>query len=83
MSRGVGNEMLGRFVIPFEVAGILLTAALVGAVALARSEEPDEPARLGAVANLRTGTTAGPGRIPNGHPASPAVARLSPSSETP
>jgi NADH-quinone oxidoreductase subunit J len=85
MSRGVGNEMLGRFVIPFEVAGILLTAALVGAVALARSEETDEPARMGAVADLRTGTTAGPGMLSNGHssPAAspPAGTRLSPSRE--
>ena len=28
-----------RYVVPFEVAGLLLTAALVGAIALARREE--------------------------------------------
>jgi NADH-quinone oxidoreductase subunit J len=42
MSRAVGIEMLQRFVVPFEVAGLLLTAALVGAIALAQSETGDE-----------------------------------------
>src|SRR4051812_37916672 len=47
----VGNHMMTRYVIPFEVAGLLLTAALVGAIAVARHEGPDEyPSRRGAVA---------------------------------
>jgi NADH-quinone oxidoreductase subunit J len=42
MARAVGNELLTRYVVGFEVAGLLLTAALVGAIALAHREE-DEP----------------------------------------
>lgn len=43
MGKAVGDEMMTRFVIPFEVAGLLLTAALVGAIALAHREGDDEP----------------------------------------
>jgi NADH-quinone oxidoreductase subunit J len=43
MGKAVGDEMMTRFVIPFEVAGLLLTAALVGAIALAYREGDDEP----------------------------------------
>ncbi len=42
MARTVGNELMTRYVVGFEVAGLLLTAALVGAIALAHREE-DEP----------------------------------------
>ena len=42
MARTVGNELMTRYVVAFEVAGLLLTAALVGAIALAHREE-DEP----------------------------------------
>jgi NADH-quinone oxidoreductase subunit J len=41
MARTVGNELLTRYVVAFEVAGLLLTAALVGAIALAHREEPE------------------------------------------
>jgi NADH-quinone oxidoreductase subunit J len=43
MGKAVGDEMMTRFVVPFEVAGLLLTAALVGAIALAYREGDDEP----------------------------------------
>lgn len=43
MAPALGVELMTRWVIPFELAGLLLTAALVGAVALARSEQTDEP----------------------------------------
>lgn len=44
MARAVGNELMTRYVVAFEVAGLLLTAALVGAIALAhREEEPAGP----------------------------------------
>ena len=42
--RTVGNELMTRYAVAFEVAGLLLTAALVGAIALAHREE-DEPSR--------------------------------------
>ncbi len=49
MGLAVGYEMMTRFVVPFEVAGLLLTAALVGAIALAHREGDEEPAaQLGA-----------------------------------
>jgi len=60
MGRVVGVEMLTRYVIAFEVAGLLLTAALVGAIALARSGDEETP-REGAIAAVEPGTTAGPG----------------------
>jgi NADH:ubiquinone oxidoreductase subunit 6 (subunit J) len=47
MARTVGNELMTRYVVGFEVAGLLLTVALVGAIALAHREEaePDAPSR--------------------------------------
>jgi len=39
MGRTLGNELMGRFAVPFEIAGLLLTAALIGSIALARQEE--------------------------------------------
>jgi NADH-quinone oxidoreductase subunit J len=46
MARTVGNELMTRYAVGFEVAGLLLTAALVGAIALAHREEiePGAPA---------------------------------------
>jgi len=47
MARTVGNELMTRYVVGFEDAGLLLTVALVGAIALAHREEaePDAPSR--------------------------------------
>ncbi len=39
MAAVVGDELMKRYVIAFEVAGLLLTAALVGAIAIAHREE--------------------------------------------
>ena len=47
MGRLVGREMVNRYAVPFEVAGLLLTAALVGAVALAHRDVEDEAAGKG------------------------------------
>jgi NADH-quinone oxidoreductase subunit J len=47
MGRWIGNDLVNRFAVPFEVAGLLLTAALIGAVALAQGE-PDEDRPSGA-----------------------------------
>ncbi len=62
MGRAVGIEMMTRYVVPFEVAGLLLTAALVGAIALAQADGPDDKPRTGAIATVRTGTTQGDGQ---------------------
>ena len=51
MAKVVGDELMTRYVIAFEVAGLLLTAALVGAIAVAHREEvepaPPRGARAG------------------------------------
>ena len=59
MGKAVGDEMLTRYVVPFEVAGLLLTAALVGAIALAHREGDDHSPRLGAIETVTAGTTEG------------------------
>jgi len=43
MAKVVGHELMTRYMVAFEVAGLLLTAALVGAIAIAHREE-DDPA---------------------------------------
>jgi NADH-quinone oxidoreductase subunit J len=43
MTRDLGLELMERWCLPFELAGLLLTAALVGAVALARPREVPAP----------------------------------------
>jgi NADH-quinone oxidoreductase subunit J len=64
MGKAVGDEMMTRFVIPFEVAGLLLTAALVGAIALAfREGEESLLIRLRAEATGTTGTAGALGTI--------------------
>jgi NADH-quinone oxidoreductase subunit J len=48
MGETVGVELVNRYAVPFEVAGLLLTAALVGAIALAhRDTEEETRARRG------------------------------------
>ena len=51
MGKVAGDELMTRYVIAFEVAGLLLTVALVGAIALAHREEEDP-----AVLRRRDGT---------------------------
>jgi NADH-quinone oxidoreductase subunit J len=41
----VGNALLGEYVLPFELASIVLLAVLVGAVVLSRKEIVEEPDR--------------------------------------
>jgi NADH:ubiquinone oxidoreductase subunit 6 (subunit J) len=59
MGKAVGDDLLTRYVIPFEVAGLLLTAALVGAIAVAHREGDDHSPRLGAIETVTAGTTEG------------------------
>ncbi len=56
MAKVAGDELMTRYVVGFEVAGLLLTAALVGAIAVAHREE-EEPAAPGGrrVAAQKTG----------------------------
>ena len=46
MGRTLGEELMGRYAVAFEVAGLLLTAALVGSIALARQEGDLDAANL-------------------------------------
>lgn len=59
MALTVGNEMLTRYVVAFEVAGLLLTAAVVGAVALAHGDGGPEPSGTGR-GGRRSTTSNGP-----------------------
>jgi NADH:ubiquinone oxidoreductase subunit 6 (subunit J) len=40
----IGNGLLGKYVLPFELASIVLLAVLVGAVVLSRKEIVEDPA---------------------------------------
>jgi NADH-quinone oxidoreductase subunit J len=64
MGRAVGIEMMTRFAVPFEVAGLLLTAAVIGAIALAQSETSDDdgPARAGVAVARVNGAAPSPTR---------------------
>ena len=72
MARSVGNELMTRYVIAFETAGLLLTVALVGAIAIAHREEAEPGPSRGA------GVTARESAL-RGVPAPPAQA-VAPSS---
>jgi NADH:ubiquinone oxidoreductase subunit 6 (subunit J) len=63
MAAVVGEELTKRYVIAFEVAGLLLTAALVGAIAIAHREET-EP---GVGRSSRGSAVAGAGGSPSGN----------------
>ncbi|HJN93355.1 MAG TPA: NADH-quinone oxidoreductase subunit J [Dehalococcoidia bacterium] len=41
-TRIIGESLINEFVLPFEIAAVLLTAALVGAIALAREDSEDQ-----------------------------------------
>jgi len=43
-TKQIGRELFGRYLLPFEVTSILILAAIVGAVALARRQDPAEGA---------------------------------------
>jgi NADH-quinone oxidoreductase subunit J len=70
MAKVVGEELMKRFVIAFEVAGLLLTAAIVGAIAIAHREE-DDPS--GSRASRRSLSETSPPPNGAGSPAREAV----------
>jgi NADH-quinone oxidoreductase subunit J len=74
MAPAIGVELMTRYALAFEVAGLLLTAAVVGAIALAHGEQ-DEPSGRGRRAAAR------PASDP-GHPANGA-SRTTPSPAEP
>jgi len=40
----IGQALLTRFLLPFELASIVLLVAMVGAIVLAKEDKPDDPA---------------------------------------
>jgi NADH:ubiquinone oxidoreductase subunit 6 (subunit J) len=40
---GIGNAFLDTYVLPFELASLVLLAALIGAVVISRQEARDDP----------------------------------------
>jgi NADH-quinone oxidoreductase subunit J len=44
-ARELGNALLSTWVLPFQIASVLLTAALVGAIMLVRSAEEEAEER--------------------------------------
>jgi NADH-quinone oxidoreductase subunit J len=66
MAKVVGDELMTRYVVAFEVAGLLLTAALVGAIAVAHREEvePGKTQRTNRLAREGTAAADGDGRGP-------------------
>jgi NADH-quinone oxidoreductase subunit J len=77
MAKVVGDELMTRYVIAFEAAGLLLTVALVGAIAVAHREEVEpEPARGPKRAGQQPASTDGEGGA--GSPAASAIAAASP-----
>ncbi|MEO6810722.1 MAG: NADH-quinone oxidoreductase subunit J [Isosphaeraceae bacterium] len=80
MTRVIGVELVTRFVVPFEIAGLLLTAALVGAIALAQGQD-EGSLRIGPMRTTRLTTTRGPDGG-NGH-AEPGTPSLEPLTTTP
>jgi NADH-quinone oxidoreductase subunit J len=66
MAKVVGVELMTRYVVAFEMAGILLTAALVGAIALAHREEnePDVTSRPEHAAHRAVPPVGQPARAP-------------------
>ena len=74
MAKAVGDELMTRYVVAFEVAGLLLTVALVGAIALAHREEdktdalaPGEQPALRSAAPVQP-HSAGSSLVPSGAP---------------
>lgn len=86
MARSIGLEMMTRFVIPFELAGLLLTASVVGAIALAMVSR-DEPASPETTADPkrppRSDDNADEPQSPPQAPATEALASSAPRSSTP
>jgi NADH:ubiquinone oxidoreductase subunit 6 (subunit J) len=66
MARSVGNELMTRYVIAFETAGLLLTVALVGAIAIAHREDAEPGASPGSGSTAREAGSALPpaGAVP-------------------
>jgi hypothetical protein len=59
----VGDALMRRFVLPLEIVGLLLTAALIGGVIIAM-QEPRKPATGPQQGRAQRGPTSGPEQDP-------------------
>ena len=55
-ARLIGQSLINEYVLPFEIGAVLLTAALVGAIALARQDPEDEAIHETSLEAERDGT---------------------------
>ena len=62
----IGDALMNQFVLPLEVVGLLLTAALIGAVIIAMREAPEKTEKTGGGSNRESTPAASPA------PASPS-----------
>ena len=74
MAKVVGTELMTRYVVAFEVAGLLLTAALVGAIAIAHREEVEPASPRPPRAGLRDRASGPPTGAGSASPLEPASA---------
>lgn len=77
MSQNLGRELMTRWVIPFEVAGLMLTAAVVGAIALAKIDDED-PIDVQSNGRAATRRNAPVGPAPSAQASEPAPQPVSP-----
>ncbi len=68
-ARIIGESLINEFVLPFEIGAVLLTAALVGAVALAREDPEDQGPQAD---SLRQEAMSRGDAVPGARPAAPS-----------
>ena len=66
-ARIIGESLINQYLLPFEIGAVLLTAALVGAIALAREDDEDKPLHAASLA-AETDADAAPDGSPDGGP---------------
>ncbi|HYG35721.1 MAG TPA: NADH-quinone oxidoreductase subunit J [Clostridia bacterium] len=71
--RQIGDQLMTRYVLPLEVLGLLLTAAMIGAVIIALKEKPDSSEDKDAGGEQTSNSTQSDRHIPLTAPDSPSV----------
>ena len=71
-ARIIGESLINQYLLPFEIGAVLLTAALVGAIALAREDDEDKPLHAASL-DAETAPDAAPAGGPDELPADPPL----------